>query len=227
MTSGRGLTLKDGTFVNAMGGPDWSIIYVYSKDKGMTWNYGQYIKGSESSGGKYTLWVGEPKVIAQLDDGKLLMSIRNATQSSGTRNTPRKFIISTTSADNDPNVIWPTQLSSWNFIDGDVDAEGVLWTSKKDGADITRILHIQAGPQRRKGLALYLSIDEGKTFTKKYDILADNIGACYASIDVLGDGTVITAAEEQSDNGQYYDIVFRRYNMKTLTGEVYKTEWYK
>ena len=76
-------------------------------------------------------------------------------------------------------------------------------------------------------MALYLSIDEGKTFTKKYDILADNIGACYASIDVLGDGTVITAAEEQSDNGQYYDIVFRRYNMKTLTGEVYKTEWYK
>ncbi len=227
MTSGRGLTLKDGTFVNAMGGPDWSIVYVYSKDKGMTWNYGQYIKGSESSGGKYTLWVGEPKVIAQLDDGKLLMSIRNATQSSGNRNTPRKFIISTTSADNDPNVSWPTQLSSWNFIDGDVDAEGVLWTSKKDGADITRILHIQAGPQRRKGLALYLSIDEGKTFTKKYDILANNIGACYSSIDVLGDGTVITAAEEQSDNGQYYDIVFRRYNMKTLTGEVYKTEWYK
>ena len=228
-SSGRGLTLKDGTFVAAMSAQNTAgntiIIYTYSKNKGQTWEYGSAI---ENSGGNGV--INEPKVIAELDDGKLLMSVRNASgtgsQSGFTQTKNRMYAISTSTG---ANCTWPTSLSAWDFRCGNVDAEGVVWT-RNGIEDKTRIIHIQGGPNYRRGLRLFLSTEEGKTdnsWREAKVILGDATGASYASLDVCGDGTVVTLAEEYSPNGQYYDIVFRRYNMKAITQEVYKTEWYK
>lgn len=226
LSSGRGLTLKDGTFAAAMSGPDFSIIYVYSKDKGKNWNYGQYMKGSESAGqDKWKLLVAEPKVIAELEDKRLLMSVRNSTEEG---NSLRVYTISTPHIDGEAQ--WDTNLKTWNFGCGGVDAEGVVWTRASE-QDKNRMLHIQGGPYGRKGLQLYLSEDEGLRWKSIQQILDNNTRAAYSSIDVLGDGTIVTLAEEQSKatgtTDLQYDIVFRRYNMFALTGEVYQTSWYK
>ena len=161
-----------------------------------------------------------------MEDGRVLTSVRNAKNINGGNNNPRLYAIF-----NADGTSMPNKLSKWNFHDGSVDAEGVVWTRKSAGHDITRILHIQAGPYGRKGLKLYLSKNEEMNWQNIRTILNDNTRACYASMDVAGDGTVITLAEEQTRDNKatalQYDIVFRRYNMFDLTKEVYKTEWYK
>ena len=229
-SSGRGLTLRDGTFVAAMSADENGktiIIYTYSKDKGETWQYGGAIKNAAGDG-----IINEPKVIAELDDGKLLMSVRNNSGSgkdstSITKTGSRMYAISTSTG---ANCNWPASLSAWNFKCGNVDAEGVVWTRKGE-QDITRIVHIQGGPNYRRGLRLYISENQGNTFPKYYTITPDKFAnedkTAYSSLDVCGDGTIVTLAEEYSPNGDFYDIVFRRYNMKQITQEVYKTEWYK
>lgn len=222
--SGRGLTLKDGTFAAAMIGQvnngGLYGLYIYSTDKGKNWDCADnFIAGTGGNGS----W-NEPKVIAELDDEKLLMSVRN-----NDKDKKRMYAISTDVPVNG-KCSWPLTLSAWNFGCGVVDAEGVVWTRQKEH-DKTRIIHIQAGPRYRNGLALHISEDQGLSFPKSYQITASDGGSThgvgYSSLDVCGDGTIVTLAEEYSPNGIYYDIVFRRYNMKQITGEVYKTEWYK
>ena len=224
--AGRGLTLKDGTFAAAMightGGGMYGL-YVYSRDKGKTWDCADNFIAST---GGYGNW-NEPKIIAELNDGKLLMSVRNG-MSTSTKNDPRMYVLSTDVPVNG-KCSWPEKLSAWNFKCGGVDAEGVVWTRQNEH-DKNRMLHIQAGPHGRQGLKLFLSTEEGKTdnsWKEAKAILGGETGAAYASLDVCGDGTVVTLAEEKSKTGVHYDIVFRRYNMKAITGEVYKTEWYK
>ena len=227
--SGRGLTLKDGTFAAAMIGATAKNalygLYIYSRDKGQTWDCADNRIDSTGGNGNWN----EPKVIAELNDGKLLMSVRNG-MSTPTKNDPRMYAVSTDAPVNG-KCSWPNALSAWTLIRcGGVDAEGVVWTRERE-QDKNRMLHIQAGPYGRHGLKLFLSTTEGRTdnsWTEAKEILARNSGgACYSSLDVCGDGTIVTLAEEASKNGGTYDIVFRRYNMKAITGEVYKTSWYK
>ena len=96
----------------------------------------------------------------------------------------------------------PASLSAWNFKCGNVDAEGVVWT-RNGIEDKTRIIHIQGGPNYRRGLKLYVSEDQGQTFLKSYtitgDTWADKDKTAYSSLDVCGDGTIVTLAEEKSE----------------------------
>ena len=119
---------------------------------------------------------------------------------------------------------------------GNVDSEAIIWTRAGEH-DKTRILHLLTGPYFRRGMSFWVSVDGGRNFDKKLEILNTSsypgkYTAGYNSIDVLGDGTVIALSEEYNTSNTVlgtadYDLVFRRYNMKAITGEVYKTEWYK
>ena len=223
--AGRGLTLKDGTFAAAMIGATDSGglygLYIYSTDKGKTWKRSENFIASTGGHGQWN----EPKVIAELNDGKLLMSVRNGMSRAG-KNDPRMYAISLDVPVNG-NCNWPDSLSAWQPIRcGGVDAEGVVWTRANE-QDKNRMLHIQAGPNGRQSLKLFLSTDEGINWTVAKVILGDETPAAYSSLDVCGDGTIITLAEEGTKAGVHYDIVFRRYNMNAITGEVYKTSWYK
>ena len=241
-TSGRGTTLKDGTLATAMvgsgggGNSGWVAYFLYSKDKGDTWHVYPNMQPATSPNG----WlITEPKIVGELDDGKLLMSVRNGSSSKFEKGRNRMYGVSS-----DKGITWGDfnnpksgRLGYWNnMLCGNVDSEGIIWTRESEHGK-TRILHLLTGPMFRGGMSFWVSLNGGKNFTKKLDVLKENMNpskytAGYNSIDVLGDGTVIALSEEYNESNTKlgtadYDLVFRRYNMKAITGEVYKTEWYK
>ena len=243
-TSGRGTTLKDGTLATAMvgsssgGNSGWVAYFLYSKDKGDTWHiYSDMNMNTATSPNGWL--ITEPKIVGELDDGKLLMSVRNGSSSKFNRGQPRMYGVSSDKGKTwgDFNNPKSGKLGYWNnMLCGNVDSEGIIWTRESEHGK-TRILHLLTGPMFRGGMSFWVSLNGGKNFTKKLDVLKENMNpskytAGYNSIDVLGDGTVIALSEEYNESNTElgkadYDLVFRRYNMKAITGEVYKTEWYK
>ena len=234
VASGRGLTLigkggnRRGRLMAAMlveknSGGD-GIVSIYSDDNGETWHAGGIVKNGGSG-----VNINEPKVIAELNDGTIVMSIRNP-QGRNTGHQPRLHALS-----KDGGLNWndangsPDVASAWNDMgDSDVNAEGVVWTREGE-QDKNRIIHVVSDGTsgRRRGLGLYLSEDEAKTFMQIKKIEQDNLYCCYSCIDVLPDGTVIIFYERLAQSGSGEDLVFKRFNMKYLTGEVYSTDWYK
>ena len=238
-TSGRGTTLKSGRLATCMVGDNgaWIAYYLYSDDEGETWNIHDNMQVAKGNWG-----LSEPKIVGELDNGDLIMTVRNASGSAKNRTAtqPRMYGYST-----DGGVHWGTfanpssgMLGYWNsrMKCGNVDSEAVVWTRASEH-DKTRILHILTGPNWRQGLAFWLSEDEGRSFRNVKTVIPTSAfpsksNSGYTSLDICGDGTVVTLCEEYNESNTTwgtadYDLVFRRYNMKALTGEVYKTEWYK
>ena len=238
-TSGRGTTLKSGRLATCMVGDKNGAVayYLYSDDEGETWNI---YDNMQTAKGDWNL--SEPKILGELDNGDLIMTVRNGsgTKDNRTSTKPRMYGYST-----DGGVHWGTfnnptsgKLGYWNnsMKCGNVDSEGIVWTRASEH-DITRILHLLTGPNFRQGMAFWLSVDDGRKFRKVKDIININefpskYNAGYNSLDVCGDGTIVTLCEEYNTSNTKlgdsdYDLVFRRYNMRAITGEVYKTEWYK
>ena len=241
-TSGRGTTLKSGRLATCMVGDEtgkgWVAYYLYSDDEGETWNLHPNMQTAKGNWG-----LSEPKIVGELDNGDLIMTVRNAsgTEQNRASTQPRMYGYST-----DGGVHWGTfanpssgMLGYWNsrMKCGNVNGEAVIWTRASEH-DKTRILHLLTGPNFRQGLAFWLSEDEGRSFKNVGTLInvtaypgQNNSG--YTSLDVCGDGTIVTLCEEfnetiAANKMAGYDLVFRRYNMKYLTkNEVYKTEWYK
>ena len=238
-TSGRGTTLKSGRLATCMvGDKNGAVAYfLYSDDEGETWNIHDNMQTAK---GKWNL--SEPKILGELDNGDLIMTVRNGsgTKDNRTSTQPRMYGYSTDGGINWGTFDNPTSgiLGFWNnsMKCGNVDSEGIVWTRASEH-DITRILHLLTGPNFRQGMAFWLSVDDGRKFRKVKDIININAfpskyNAGYNSLDVCGDGTIVTLCEEYNTSNTKlgdsdYDLVFRRYNMRAITGEVYKTEWYK
>ena len=238
-TSGRGTTLKSGRLATCMVGDNgaWIAYYLYSDDEGETWNLHDNMQVAKGSWG-----LSEPKILGELDNGDLIMTVRNASGSANNRTAtqPRMYGYST-----DGGVHWGSfsnpnsgQLGDWGsrMKCGNVDSEGLIWTRASEH-DITRILHLLTGPNFRQGMSFHLSTDDGRTFRNVRNVINVNAfptkyNAGYNSLDVWGDGTIVTLSEEYNESNTKlgtadYDLVFRRYNMKYITGEVYQTNWYK
>lgn len=185
-----------------------AALTIYSDDNGINWKAGGVTQNSSKNS-------DEPKVMTELNDGRLLMSVRPPQP--GNR-------LWAYSSDGGLNF---TQLDTNPVLqDGKVDAEGIRYTSTLLGHDKNRLLFINCNANSRKRLAISLSEDENKSWNQAIKVLEEG-DSCYSSINVLGDGTVVTFGEEKATSGKGYDLVFRRYNLFDLTGEVYKTEWYK
>lgn len=235
LASGRGLTLV-GKGQNVKGrmvaglmtknGRGATVIYsIYSDDDGETWHKGGYIGGSDDvpGGGQYN----ESKVIAELNDGTLVMSTRNENTTGGSR----MCAYST-----DCGMTWYSKKSGgtkdkfggWADMTGsNTDSEGIVYTRQGE-QDRNRMLHIHTTEKSRNGMALWLSENEADTWTKKLILENASMTCCYSSIDVLPDGTVVVLYEREKDStGRAYDIVFKKFNLFDISGETYNADYYK
>ncbi|WP_300368311.1 sialidase family protein [Brachyspira sp.] len=202
--SGRGLTMKDGTLMGAMlvgdkGNSKKGAAIIVSTDNGNNWS----VRGIAENNNQQD----EPKVVAELDNGDILMSVRP--NSAGAR-------LWFTSSDKGVN--W--KVSTDTFLqDGRANAEGVRYTSVNSGHKKSRLLHINCNSTGRNTLTVVMSEDEGKSWDAAQKVIQSG-NACYPSIDVLPDGTIVTYAEEPNvgqTGGGNYDMVFRRFNLSWLT----------
>ena len=215
--SGRGTTLSDGTLACTMligsdnGSSMKGAATLYSKDDGTTWKLGGWV---QYPGNSYD----EPKIVGQLTDGKILMTARP-----NIAGKDRYWAV----ADGVEGK-WTQVFYATGLIDGRANAEGVRYTLKSKGHSKDRFLFLNCNATaQRTQLTVHISEDECKTWPKKKIVQAKS--ACYSSIDVLGDGTIITFAEEPSVAGgtDNYDLVFRRFNLAWITdgNEVYSDTW--
>ncbi len=204
--SGRGLTMKNGTLMAAMlvgdkNNTKVAAACIVSTDNGETWSVKGIAKNANNQ--------DEPKVVAELDNGDILMSVRPKT-----KNTARVWFISS-----DQGTTWREKTITPELIDGRANAEGVRYTSVKSGHKKSRLLHINCNGNDRHTLTVTMSENEGDSWDAAKKVIQPG-SSCYPSIDVLGDGTIVTYAEEPNagqTGGGTYDMVFRRFNLAWLT----------
>lgn len=200
--SGAGLLGCDGTvyFVSAVretaarGIADISNYVYYSRDNGETWHVSSCVKQDNGNEAK----------IVELNDGTLLVSIRN--QHKG----PRYYATS-----KDKGQSW-SGIEEWpEMVEPGCDGDIIYYTSIKEGYDKNRMLHsVPAHPSKRENVSVYLSYDEGKTWPVVKSICP--VGSAYSSLCILEDGT-IGAYVEVEDGLGYYSMYFVNFSLDWLT----------
>ncbi|MCL4282778.1 MAG: exo-alpha-sialidase [Flavobacteriales bacterium] len=198
IASGNACQLRSGRIVGAVGvrqtsGNAISNFMIYSDDGGDTWNYKPAVASS----------VGDEAKIAELDNGDLMMNIRNQTPDR------RRIVTSTNGGDS-----WSPPSFQQELIDPFVNGELIRYTSVLDGYDQSRLLFsIAADPSVRRNLTIFLSYDEGATWPVSRTIYTGL--SAYSSLTVLDDGTIGCFYE----NGEYdtYQLYFARFSLDWLT----------
>lgn len=194
--SGNGLRLIRGEhagrilFVAAMGaGQQLHNYAVYSDDNGATWSVSQraFTNGDESK-------------VVELNDGSVLMSIRQ----SGNRG----YNIST-----DGGETWSTQ-SYWNDIstnacNGDI----IRYTATDKGFNKNRLLHSIPNSLNRENVSIFISYDEGETWPTVKSICPYK--SVYSSLTILPDGTIGAYVEENPDGE--CSLYFMNFSLNWLT----------
>lgn len=199
-SSGGALQLKNGrlmfVLVTRRAGIEGFPCYaIYSDDGGRTW------KASKTPG---TLNGDESKV-AQLPDGRVMMSIRN--RFSG----PRRFSIST-----DNGETWTQQPDDYTTLH-DVACNGDFISVRHNGRDYL-LQSLPAGPWR-DNITIYASEDGGRTWPHSY-LVTTGPGA-YSAMTVMADGSIGILTEEGVHNvdarhQQGYRIWFTRVPMGSI-----------
>lgn len=206
--AGNGLKTRNGVlmFVAAMRHDKTATLYnhvVYSNDNGETWN----VSNCAMMGGD------EAKVV-ELNDGKILMSIRR--QSKGAR----YYNISNNVPSKTEAVDWTqkntTTVDSWSdMIEPNCNGDIVRYTSTIDGYDKDRILHtVPNHNTNRENVTIFLSYDEAKTWRIKKTIC--KTGSAYSSIAILEDGTIGVYIEENY-NTDAYSTYFVNFSLDWMT----------
>ena len=198
LASGNAHQQRDGRIVGSIGvrktsGTTISNFMIYSDDTGLTWEY----KPAEASS------VGDEAKIVELDNGSLMMNIRNKTPDY------RKIVVSEDYGDS-----WGTPYFQYDLSDPAVNGDFIRYTSVLDGYDKSRLLFSLAShPTIRKNLTVFISYDEGQSWGVSKVINPDASG--YSSLTVLSDGTIGCFYE----NGEYeeYQLYFARFSLEWLT----------
>lgn len=196
VASGAAHQLRNGRIVAAVGVRQTSAnqidnFMIYSDDAGVTWQPSTGI--AEQSG-------DEAKIV-ELNNGNLLMSIRNPGV--------RRMNTST-----DKGLTWGTAYNQTDLIEPNCDGDIIRYTSTLDGYDKNRLLHtIPSNSSSRKNVSVLISYDEGATWTVNKTIYPG--ASAYSSITVLPDGTLGMFYE----NGEYetYQMYFVRFSLQWLT----------
>ena len=198
LASGTVHQMRNGRIIGAVGvrltsGNTISNFMIYSDDAGFTWNYKPNVASA----------TGDEAKMVELDNGNLMMNIRNQTPDC------RKIVISEDGGDS-----WGTPYIQYELIDPAVNADFIRYTSVMDGYDKSRLLFSTAShPTLRQNLTVFISYDEGQTWPTSKVL---NPGpAAYSCLTILSDGTIGCLYE----NGEYeqYQIYFARFSLDWLT----------
>lgn len=179
--SGRALQLRDGRILFVIATrttPDWggklSNYVCYSDDGGETWNVSRN-PGDDN---------GDEAKLVELEDGKLLMSIRNRDKGK------RKFSYST-----DRGETWSAPVLQADIDEPACNGDIIRYASVTDGDEQNILLHsIPNDSLIRQNVSVLVSYDEGKTWPVRRT-LEEKLSA-YSSLTVLPDGTIGMLIEE-------------------------------
>lgn len=195
--SGNGLLTSTGRIMFVVAARDQSVgavcnFAVYSDDNGQTWN----VSERASIG-------GDEAKVTELVDGRILMSIRH--------NGNRWYNVSS-----DGGITWQETTSEWTEIvapacNGDL----IRYTSVNQNDDKNRLLHSVPFGSSRKDVTVYVSYDEGETWTVSKCIVPYN--SAYSSLCVLPDKTIGLYVEESYQGEGDYRTVFYNFSLDWLT----------
>lgn len=191
--SGRGLTMRNGRLMAVMTIKPASGNYrnhaIYSDDEGATWK----ISNEAIDGGD------EAKVV-ELDNNDILMSSRVSGNRLWTKST-------------DKGINWGPK-NNWSQINGNAcDADIIRYTSTKDGYNKSRLLHTLPNASDRRNLTMWISYDEGTSWSTKKTLCPGT--SAYSSITILPDGTIGVYFEE--DGSSAYTMTFINFSLAWLT----------
>ena len=163
---------------------------IYSDDAGYTWDYMPNPASSSANEAK----------LVELVNGDLMMNIRAFNN--------RKIAIS-----HDGGQSWDAPYMQEDLIDPFVNGELIRYTSINEGFDQNRLLFSIAASTIRENMTVYLSYDEGDTWSVSKVIYPGP--AAYSALTVLDDGTIGLFYE----NGEYetYQMYFARFSLEWLT----------
>lgn len=197
VASGRAHQLRDGKIVAAIAvredidGKDHINNYmISSSDHGVTWT---------ASTARAELDGDESKIV-ELNNGDLLMSIRNKGL--------RRFNISS-----DKGLTWKTAYSQSDLPDPNCDGDIIRYTSTLDGYNKNRLLHSIPYSADRSNVSVLMSTDEGTTWPTRKTIFSG--ASAYSSLTVLADGT-IGIYYENGENSTY-QMYFVRFSLDWLS----------
>lgn len=196
-TSGRALQLKDGRIMFALvtrqaGVEKFKVYAVYSDDGGKTWQVSKEpatVDGDESK-------------IVELNDGTLIMSVRNRWRDKLLDN-HRIFTYS-----NDRGKTWSEPVAA-DLIDPACNGDIITYG---DGEIVLQTL--PDSPNKRDNVSIFVSRDNGKTFPEKY--LVYEGPSAYSSITVLPNGDLGVLNEEGHAEGEGYELWFRTFSAEEL-----------
>lgn len=180
-SSGRALQLRDGRIMFVMTvrtTPEWgapSSDYVcYSDDGGFTWNVSSG-PGDDN---------GDEAKVVELDNGDILMSIRNRAQGK------RKFSLS-----KDRGLSWSEPFYQEDLDEPACNGDMIAYTERKSEDGNTILLHtLPHDPGTRRNVTLFASMDQGKSWPVRRTLWESY--SAYSSLTVLQDGTIGVLLEE-------------------------------
>ena len=196
IASGRAHQLRDGRIVAAIGVRQTSAnqidnFMIYSDDGGATWQPSTGIVETN----------GDEAKILDLNDGRLMMSIRN----------PGVRRMNTSS---DKGMTWGTAYNQSDIIDPNCNGDFIRYSSTIDGNARNILLQTIPYASSRKNVSVLYSEDEGLSWSMLKTIYPQS--SAYSSATVLTDGSIGIYYE----CGEYesYQMYFARFTAPQLAG---------
>lgn len=209
----HGAFAASGAMMQTSNGRLMTVLCVCETEKNYITNYVAY---SDDNGEN---WIVCPDVVAvggdeskvvELADGRIMVSVRHRGG--------RFFNIATVDAAG--NLHFGKQELCTQLLEPACNGDFIRYSLQKDGARRNRLLHtICHDAKERRNVSVFLSYDEGMTWTQAFKPLCPR-GSAYSALTVLDDGTIGCFYEEETERENGYDgytLRFIRFSLPWLT----------
>ncbi len=194
---GNGITMSNGTLVMPTGGRDEKGMpfsnLMWSKDHGKTWKLSSLARSNTNE-----------SAVAELSDGSLMLNMRDNRNRKDKSSTNGRAV----SVTSDLGKTWKVHSSDHGSLPEPVCMASLISHKLKDG----RSALFFSNPHhksRRQNMTLQMSLDDGKTWSKK--ILLDKDGGAYSSLVMVNDRTIGILYESSRA-----DLVFQAIGLQEL-----------